>query len=64
MRVAGNVRNGAAIEAVRTAAKGNGLFVRHEYRLEHDWQHILVTSTYRNEGRSPVKVKPPPRVVR
>jgi len=60
VRVAGNVRNGVAIETVRTAAKGSGLFVRHEYRLEHDWQHILVTSTYRNEGRSPVKVKPPP----
>ena len=60
VRVVENPARGAAIEAVRTAAKGNGLYVRHEYRLEHDWQHILVTSTYRNESKAPVKVKLPP----
>ncbi len=55
-----NPGRGAAIETVRTAAKGDGLYVRHEYRLEHDWQHILVTSTYRNESRAPVKIIPQP----
>src|SRR4051794_4242373 len=57
VRVVENAPGGAAIEAVRTAAKGNGLYVRHEYRLEHDWQHVLVTSTYRNESTLAVKVK-------
>lgn len=60
VRIVENPLRGAAIEAVRTAAKGEGLLVRHEYRLEHDWQHILVTSTYRNEAKAPVKVRPRP----
>ncbi len=51
---------GAAVEAVRTGVKGDGLYSRHEYRLEHDWQHILVTSTYRNESNAPKKIKPAP----
>ena len=51
---------GAAIESVRTAAKGDGLYVRHEYRLEPDWEHILVTSTYRNESQNAKKIKPRP----
>jgi hypothetical protein len=51
---------GGAIESVRTAAKGDGLYVRHEYRLEPDWEHILVTSTYRNESQNAKKIKPRP----
>ena len=50
----------AVVEAVRTAPKGDGLYTRHEYRLEHDWQHILVTSTYRNESQEPKTVTPAP----
>ena len=50
----------AVIEAVRTAPKGDGLYTRHEYRLEHDWQHILVTSTYRNESPGPKTIQPAP----
>ena len=49
----------AVIEAVRTAAKGDGLYTRHEYRLENDWQYILVTSTYRNEGSENKTITPP-----
>ena len=49
----------AVIEAVRTAAKGDGLYTRHEYRLENDWQYVLVTSTYRNEGNENETITPP-----
>ncbi len=50
----------AVIEAVRTAPKGDGLYTRHEYRLEHDWRHVLVTSTYRNESPGPKTIQPAP----
>ena len=59
--VVGDGSDGAAVvEAVRTAAMGEGLYTRHEYRLEPDWQFLLVTSTYRNEGMSPVSITPAP----
>ena len=58
--VDGLPRGAAAIESVRTAAKGGGLYTRHEYRLEQDWQHILVSSTYRNESMTPKKITPAP----
>lgn len=58
VRVVENVPRGAAVESVRTAAKGDGLYTRHEYRLENDWQHLLITSTYRNEGRSAKTIQP------
>ncbi|MBM3801703.1 MAG: carboxypeptidase regulatory-like domain-containing protein [Acidimicrobiia bacterium] len=61
VRIVDDGSNGAAvIEAVRTAAKGEGFYTRHEYRLEPDWRHILVTSTYRNEGPDPKEVTPRP----
>ncbi len=50
----------AVVEAVRTAAKGDGLYTRHEYRLEHDWQYLLVSSTYRNESREAKTITPSP----
>ncbi len=50
----------AVVEAVRTAAMGDGLYSRHEYRLESDWPFLLVTSTYRNESRESVSVSPAP----
>ena len=50
----------AVVEAVRTAAIGDGLHTRHEYRLEPGWRYLLVTSTYRNESQSPVTVSPAP----
>ncbi|MBI1356276.1 MAG: hypothetical protein GC160_18195 [Acidobacteria bacterium] len=49
----------AAVEAVRTAPSGDGLYSRHEYRLETGWQYVLVTSTYRNEGKAARKITPP-----
>lgn len=61
VRIASDGRDGAAVvESVRTAAKGEGLFTRHEYRLEPGWQYILVTSTYRNESKAIKKITPPP----
>ncbi len=50
----------AVLEVVRTAAKGDGLYTRHEYRLGDDWQYILVTSTYRNESQTLQKISPLP----
>src|SRR5262245_38638502 len=46
------------IESVPNAAKGNGLYTRHEYRLQPGWQHLLVTSTYRNESGKPLTIRP------
>jgi hypothetical protein len=48
------------VEAVRTAAKGDGLYERHEYRLEPGWQHVVVTSTWRNESKAAKKIAPAP----
>jgi len=56
VRVAGE----GIIEAVRTAEKGDGLYTRHEYRLEPGWQHILITSTYRNRSQELRKISPRP----
>ena len=53
-------RGTGVIEAVRTAARGDGMYTRHEYRLESDWQHILITSTWRNESREEKKITPAP----
>ena len=61
VRVVADGNGGSArVEAVRTGAKGNGLYSRHEYRLDRGWSHLLVTSTYRNEGREPVRITPRP----
>ena len=50
----------AVVEAVRTAAMGGGLYTRHEYRLEADWQHLLISSTYRNESNAAITIAPAP----
>ncbi len=61
VRVVEDGSDGAAVvEAVRTAAKGDGLYARHEYRLRPDWQFLLVTSTYRNETSQAKTIEPPP----
>ncbi|MBK9167870.1 MAG: carboxypeptidase regulatory-like domain-containing protein [Bryobacterales bacterium] len=61
VRIASDGRDGiAVVEAVRTAAKGNGLAVRHEYRLQPGWQHIVVRSEWKNESREPVEIAPAP----
>ena len=50
----------AIVEAVRTAAVGDGLYSRHEYRLEPDWQFLLVTSAYENDSQESVSIAPAP----
>ncbi len=50
----------AVVEAVRTAAVGDGLYSRHEYRLEPDWQFLLVTSAYENDSQEAVSITPAP----
>ena len=61
VRVAADGSAGAAaVEAVRTAARGDGLYTRHEYRLERDWRHLLVVSTYRNESTQRKTITPAP----
>ena len=56
----GSGSGAAVIEAVRTAAKGDGLYTRHEYRLEQDWQYLLVSTTYRNESQEAKTITPSP----
>ena len=61
VRVVDDGSDGAAsVEAVRTSAKGGGLFTRHEYVLQEDWQHILVRSTYRNDSDGTLEIQPRP----
>ncbi len=50
----------ALVETVRTAAAGEGLSTRHEYRLQPSWQYLLITSTYRNESKEPKTITPLP----
>lgn len=45
----------ALIETFVSAPGNNGLSKRHEYRLRDDWQGVLVTTTLRNEGETPLK---------
>jgi hypothetical protein len=59
VRIADDGAKGAGvIEAIRTAAKGDGLYTRHEYRLEQDWKYLQITSTYRNEGTAAKTIAP------
>lgn len=60
VRVAESGAKAGVVEVVRTAAKGNGVYERHEYRLEPGWQHLLITSTWRNETREPKVIAPQP----
>lgn len=60
VRVVRQGARGAAVEVVRTAEKGEGLFTRHEYSLEPDWQYVLVESTYRNDSRDTKLIRPAP----
>ncbi len=52
VRIAKDGKDGeAVVETVVTAANNNGLYKRHEYRLRDGWQGLLITTTYRNEGK-------------
>ncbi|MCP5110417.1 MAG: CehA/McbA family metallohydrolase, partial [bacterium] len=62
VRIASDGAGGSArVEAYRSAAKGDGLSVRHEYRLDRGWKHLLVTSVYRNESSEAVTLTPRPQ---
>ena len=58
--VEGAPRGTAAIEVARYAASGDGVYTKHEYRLQDNWQHLLITSTYRNESNEVKKIAPLP----
>lgn len=46
----------AIVESVTTAAKNEGVFKRHEYRVKDGVQGIFITTTLRNETDKPQKV--------
>ena len=46
-----------AVESVTSAAENDGLYKRHEYRLSDGDQGLLITSTFRNEGKEEKKIK-------
>ena len=48
----------ARLAAVRTAVKGNGLFIKHEYELRANQQYVKVTSTYHNQFGDKKTVRP------
>ena len=48
----------AAVETVRTGPMGDGLYTRHEYRLEKGRRHMRITTTFRNEGAGVKAVAP------
>jgi hypothetical protein len=61
VRVVKDGRDGeAVVESVRTAAAGNRVFTRHEYKIAAGWQHLVVTSVWRNESRQAVEITPRP----
>ena len=57
VRVANVKEEGAAaVENVTTAAKNDGVFKRHEYRVKDGVQGIFITTVLRNETDQPQKV--------
>jgi hypothetical protein len=57
VRIAKDGSDGEALIETFVSAPGNhGVSKRHEYRLRDDWQGVLVTTTWRNEGEKPAKV--------
>lgn len=58
--VEGGSSGEAVVAALRTAAMGDGLSTRHEYRLKPSWQFLEVSSTYRNESLEAVSIAPAP----
>ena len=47
----------AAVETVVTAANNTAVYRRHEYRIRDGWQGVLITTTLRNEGKEPAKLR-------
>jgi len=52
--------DGSGVEAVRTGPRGQGLAVRHEYRLDADAEYVRIVSTYRNQGMRAKTITPRP----
>jgi hypothetical protein len=55
--VAEDDENSAAVETVITAAKNDGVYKRHEYRVRNGEYGIWIITTLRNEGKEKNKVK-------
>lgn len=51
VRIVEGKTNAAVVETVISAASNGGLYKRHEYRLEDDFQGILITTTLRNDSK-------------
>lgn len=61
VRILSDGSGGAAeIETVRTAARDDGLYQRHVYRLEPGWQHVQILSTFHNQSGKARKIQPRP----
>ena len=59
VRISNPGQGGAAsLAAVRTAAKGDGLYVKHEYELRANQQYVKVTSTYHNQFGDNKTIRP------
>jgi hypothetical protein len=59
VRVAKDGSDGeAVVETVVTSANNNGLYKRHEYRLQDGWQGLLIVTTLRNESPDAKSGKP------
>ncbi|MGK0188323.1 MAG: putative metal-dependent enzyme (double-stranded beta helix superfamily) [Verrucomicrobiales bacterium] len=46
----------AAVESVTSAADNDGLYKRHEYLVRDGMQGVVITSTFKNEGKEAKKV--------
>lgn len=47
----------ASVETVVTAARGNGVYRRHQYILKDGWSGILIVTTIRNATKEEQKIK-------
>ena len=47
----------AVVETVVSATNSNGLFKRHEYHLQDDWQGLYVITTLKNKSPDPITLE-------
>lgn len=47
----------AVVETVVSATINNGLFKRHEYYLQDDWQGLYVITTLQNKSQNPITIE-------
>ena len=48
----------ATLTAIRTAAKGNGLYIKHEYEVQVNQPYVKITSTYHNQFGEGKTIRP------